>query len=245
MIVPARQFSTAVRNGFNPFYNGCIPEHMARIAGVGYPKRWTESAMYGDTSQSDWNVCSRCMIKLADYVIQGASSSESQKPATATTPYSSVDWRNPSLCDNSDRPTPPNNPDFKYSPPSGPANAMIGQNGANDRVCTEARTSSPEFTKVCLCLTGILVFMGRISSPSAASLVSPILCFLAAAKVSKGCSRVGFIALMILPILTTVINVLDRPNFLFEMYFSVSALAMLVISLVMWLSYRPVIEQSG
>jgi hypothetical protein len=126
-----------------------------------------------------------------------------------------------------------------YSPSSDLANAMMEQNGANDRVLTDVRPSSPAFIQVCLCLTGILVFMGRLSSPSAASLVSPILCFLAAAKVSKGCSRVGFIALMILPIITTVINLVDRPNFVFEMYFSFGALAMLVISLVMWLSYRP------
>ena len=50
--VPARQMSNAVREGFNPFYNGCIPESMSRLAAAGYPKRWAESAISGETSHS-------------------------------------------------------------------------------------------------------------------------------------------------------------------------------------------------
>lgn len=67
-IVPARQFRNAVKNGFNPFYNGCIPESMARLVDAEYPQRWSDSAMFGNTSQSDWNVCPRCMSKLAGYL---------------------------------------------------------------------------------------------------------------------------------------------------------------------------------
>ena len=49
---------------------------MAKLAEAGYPKRWAESAMYGDTSNSDWNVCPRCMSKLSSYLGQPASSGE-------------------------------------------------------------------------------------------------------------------------------------------------------------------------
>jgi hypothetical protein len=69
-IVRARQFSDAVRRGFNPFYNGCIPDAVARMAAPGYPERWARSAISGDTSQSDWNVCATCMTKLSQFISQ-------------------------------------------------------------------------------------------------------------------------------------------------------------------------------
>lgn len=67
-IVPANQFGDAVRKGFNPFSNGCIPDAMARMAAPGYPERWAQSAIDGDTSHSDWNVCDQCMPKLSKYL---------------------------------------------------------------------------------------------------------------------------------------------------------------------------------
>ena len=66
--VPARQMSNAVREGFNPFYNGCIPESMSRLAAAGYPKRWAESAISGETSHSDWYVCPNCLRVLSKYL---------------------------------------------------------------------------------------------------------------------------------------------------------------------------------
>jgi hypothetical protein len=66
-IVPAFKMSNAVRKGFNPFYNGCIPESKLRMVAPGFPERWAISAVSGDTSYSDWNICSRCMMKLTPY----------------------------------------------------------------------------------------------------------------------------------------------------------------------------------
>ena len=70
-IVPAKQFSVAVRKGFDPFSSGCIPKAMAQLAAPGYPERWAQSAISGDTSHSDWNVCSACMNKLSKYMKTG------------------------------------------------------------------------------------------------------------------------------------------------------------------------------
>jgi len=67
-IVPAHHMSNAVRKGFNPFYNGCMPDSMVRMASSGFPERWAQSAISGDTSYSDWNICSRCMGKLQPYL---------------------------------------------------------------------------------------------------------------------------------------------------------------------------------
>lgn len=66
--VPANQFSRAVRSGFNPFYNGCMPEPFASMGGPGFPERWALSAISGDTSLSDWFVCSSCMDKLRPFL---------------------------------------------------------------------------------------------------------------------------------------------------------------------------------
>lgn len=67
-IVATAQFSGAVRRGFNPFAIGCIPEAWYQNSAPGYYERWAQSAMYGNTSRSDWNVCSRCMGKLNGYL---------------------------------------------------------------------------------------------------------------------------------------------------------------------------------
>ncbi|HEY5593047.1 MAG TPA: hypothetical protein VIK55_18785 [Paludibacter sp.] len=66
-IVPANKMSNAVRKGFNPFYNGCMPQSVVNMASSGFPERWAQSAISGDTSYSDWNICSRCMSKLTPY----------------------------------------------------------------------------------------------------------------------------------------------------------------------------------
>ncbi len=76
-IVPANKMSNAVRKGFNPFYNGCMPQSVVNMASPGFPERWAQSAISGDTSYSDWNICSRCMSKLTPYF--GSSSSSSAK----------------------------------------------------------------------------------------------------------------------------------------------------------------------
>jgi hypothetical protein len=67
-IVPANKMSNAVRKGFNPFYNGCMPQSVVNMASSGFPERWAQSAISGDTSYSDWNICSRCMSKLNPYL---------------------------------------------------------------------------------------------------------------------------------------------------------------------------------
>ena len=102
-IVPARNFSNAVRTGFNPFYNGCMPESVVRMASPDYPERWAQSAISGDTSQSDWNLCSSCMGKLHTYLKplertgsagtgESAGSSVAQPPATITATAPSESW---------------------------------------------------------------------------------------------------------------------------------------------------------
>jgi hypothetical protein len=68
-IVSAIKFSDAVRKGFNPFHNGCIPQDMLQIAAPGYPERWVLSATSGDTFRSDWNICAACMVKLSPYLL--------------------------------------------------------------------------------------------------------------------------------------------------------------------------------
>lgn len=67
-IVPAKQFSDAVRRGFNPFVNGCLPDAVAKMGGPNYPELWARSAMSGQTSESDWNVCAACMSKLLPFL---------------------------------------------------------------------------------------------------------------------------------------------------------------------------------
>lgn len=78
-IVPARQMSDAVRKGFNPFYNGCIPDAIVRQASAGFPQQWALSAISGDTSYSDWNICDSCMSKLSKYLYKNNSSSINTK----------------------------------------------------------------------------------------------------------------------------------------------------------------------
>jgi hypothetical protein len=77
-IVRSSEFSGAVRKGFNPFFNGCIPEAMLQMAPPGHAEQWARSATSGDTSHSDWNVCATCMVKLSPYLV-------SETPKASTT----------------------------------------------------------------------------------------------------------------------------------------------------------------
>ena len=70
-IVNASDMSNAARKGFNPYKCGLVPEIMRQIARPGFEERWTQRAIDGDASHSDWNVCANCMVKLLPY-LQGA-----------------------------------------------------------------------------------------------------------------------------------------------------------------------------
>ena len=89
--------------------------------------------------------------------------------------------------------------------------------------------------QVCLGLTGIVLLLCKITNPSPASLLSPILCFVAAARVSKQKTRVSFIALMILPVITAVANMTSPPTFQFEYQCGIAGLVLLGASIVLWL----------
>jgi hypothetical protein len=85
IIVPAYQMSNAVRKGFNPFYNGCMPQSVVRMASPGFPERWALSAISGDTSYSDWNICPGCMSKLSPYLGAAPIKKDSRINPTAKT----------------------------------------------------------------------------------------------------------------------------------------------------------------
>ncbi len=66
-LVSASALRGAVRRGFNPFHLGLIPPSLARLATPDYPAKWSQEAMEGVMSKSDWILCSACELKLAPY----------------------------------------------------------------------------------------------------------------------------------------------------------------------------------
>lgn len=108
IIVPASQFSSAVKAGFNPFHLGCIPEYQLKKMDPGFPARWAESATRGEAAESDWNVCPSCMSALLAYLGQSASVSvqpaPAQAPPTKITPQRTISLE-------SSTPKPPSEPD--------------------------------------------------------------------------------------------------------------------------------------
>jgi hypothetical protein len=88
-IVPARQMSSAVGQGFNPFVLGLMPADLTRRAQESdFSQRWAQSAISGDTSTSNWNVCSACMSKLSAYISPvkaGKASPQPEVPAPSRT----------------------------------------------------------------------------------------------------------------------------------------------------------------
>jgi hypothetical protein len=69
-IVKAQDMSAAVRDGFNPFKEGLVPDllEMMGLGGSSYDS-WRVEAINGRLSQSDWNVCDTCMTKLTPYLL--------------------------------------------------------------------------------------------------------------------------------------------------------------------------------
>jgi ankyrin repeat protein len=76
-IVPAKQFSDAVMKGFNAIRHCDLPIVLSEEAKAYHAERWTKSATSGDTSHSDWNVCSSCLSALSPYLADAASKQES------------------------------------------------------------------------------------------------------------------------------------------------------------------------
>ena len=105
-IVRARQFSDAVQKGFNPYYNGCLPESWVRNSSPSSASRWAQSAISGDSSRSDWNVCPRCMSKLSAFLIAPATVSQSKSEA--------VNVEKASIESRPQPPTPPKEPQKKW-----------------------------------------------------------------------------------------------------------------------------------
>ncbi len=123
------------------------------------------------------------------------------------------------------------------------AGCQMGHKAADDQQPTtpsqatvQASRSGPRgWLQICLYLTGGLLFVSKLSDPSVATLLSPVLCIIAAVRIRKGMSRGGFIGLMILPVLTAVMNLLDPPMFVFEFQSGIAGLALLVVSFFLWL----------
>lgn len=69
-IVAARDMSNAVRKGFDHYKEGLLNIGLAHAL---VPDAWRQSAISGQLSMSDWNVCSRCMTKLKPYLDQSSS----------------------------------------------------------------------------------------------------------------------------------------------------------------------------
>ena len=88
-IVPASQFSGAVRRGFNGILHCRLPIALSAEAKAHHAERWARSATSGDTSQSDWNVCSACMSALRPYLSPTAPKEE---PTPASKPASTKKW---------------------------------------------------------------------------------------------------------------------------------------------------------
>lgn len=98
--------------------------------------------------------------------------------------------------------------------------------------------------KVFLVISGVFLFLSRISNPSVATLLSPALCFIATVKVSKGGSRRGLILLMIFPFITTIIDLCSLPNFVFEARMGIGAGIMMGVSFIMGLCYMPKVKET-
>ncbi len=67
MIVHPELMKKAVLKGFNPFTLGLLPAHMLALASPESAERWAQSATYGESSRSPWNVCPRCLMTLVSY----------------------------------------------------------------------------------------------------------------------------------------------------------------------------------
>jgi hypothetical protein len=78
-----------VQDGFNPFINGCIPEHTMRTVDAGLQKRWLESAISGDPPQSDLSVCAACASKIASYLATDSKKNDKAKPSQTSSESSS------------------------------------------------------------------------------------------------------------------------------------------------------------
>lgn len=91
-IVRAGDVSAAVRRGFNAMTLRLVPEYFAGMYTDEHAKdradKWAQSAISGSSSQSDWNVCSRCMTSLSKFLSAPAQDKDT-KPAAATQSYPS------------------------------------------------------------------------------------------------------------------------------------------------------------
>lgn len=71
-IVRSEDMSAAVRRGFNALTLRLVPELVVGMYTDDHAKdradRWAQSAISGNSSQSDWNVCPRCMGALSQYL---------------------------------------------------------------------------------------------------------------------------------------------------------------------------------
>lgn len=81
-IVRAGDMSAAVRRGFNALTLRLVPEAFVGMYTDGHAKdradRWAQSAISGNTSQSDWNVCSGCMSVLSKYLSEAAKNKDTK-----------------------------------------------------------------------------------------------------------------------------------------------------------------------
>jgi hypothetical protein len=68
-IVKAPDMSEAIQLGFNPYKEGLVPD-VGKMFGQGGSSYdgWRDEAISGSLSQSDWNICDKCMMKLKPYL---------------------------------------------------------------------------------------------------------------------------------------------------------------------------------
>lgn len=67
-IVKAKEMSRAVRKGFDPLKEELVPLAFFTLGAEDGHDAWLQSAISGQLSMSDWNVCDRCMTKLKPYL---------------------------------------------------------------------------------------------------------------------------------------------------------------------------------
>ena len=76
-VVRAKDMSNAVRKSFDPFKEGIASGAMNLLGTFGLvddgADAWRQSAISGQLSMSNWNVCDQCMTKLKPYLDQSSS----------------------------------------------------------------------------------------------------------------------------------------------------------------------------